>query len=126
MWAIGMYSTGIAVLPDPSELSLEFMIKSSLVYIPAIWVMIGVAILLIGVLPKNTGIMWGYFAYTFFFMLFGRIGLFDWAVKLTPFGYVPNLPADEITFLPLAVLTLIAAVLTATGFYFYRKRDVIT
>ncbi|MCL2628676.1 MAG: ABC transporter permease [Oscillospiraceae bacterium] len=126
MWAIGMYTTGVAVLPDPSELSLEFMVKSSLVYIPAIWVMIGAAILLIGILPKSTGIMWGYFAYTFFFMLFGRIGLFDWAVKLTPFGYVPNLPADEITFLPLAALTLIAAVLTATGFYFYRKRDVIT
>jgi ABC-2 type transport system permease protein len=124
MWAMGMYVTGINVLPDPSDLSLAFMMKSLVAYIPAIWVMIGIAVLLIGLLPKNTGLIWAYFAYTFFFMLFGRLGLFDWAVKLTPSGYVPNLPMDNLNALPLIVLTLIAAALTALGLYFYSKRDI--
>ncbi|MDR2571579.1 MAG: hypothetical protein LBD23_14980 [Oscillospiraceae bacterium] len=124
MWAIGMYSYGASILPDPGDLSFNFMMNSFFVYIPAIWVIIGLVILLIGLLPKRTGIIWGYFAFTFFFMLFGRMGMFDWAVKLTPFGYVPDLPMDDINFLTLGVLTLIAAALTTAGFYFYGKRDI--
>jgi ABC-2 type transport system permease protein len=52
------------------------------------------------------------------------MGMFDWAVKLTPFGYVPDLPMDDINFATMGVLTLIAAALSAIGFYFYGKRDI--
>jgi ABC-2 type transport system permease protein len=122
MWAIGMYAVGITILPE-GELSLSFMMKAFAVNIPAIWVMVGAAILLVGLLPKYTGAIWGYFGFTFFFMMFGRMGIFEWAAKLTPFGYVPNLPMDEINFAAMAALTLAAAGLAAAGFVFYGKRD---
>jgi ABC-2 type transport system permease protein len=44
--------------------------------------------------------------------------------KLTPFGYVPQLPIDEINYLTMGVLIVIGAVLTAAGFFFYRRRDI--
>jgi len=34
------------------------------------------------------------------------------------------LPVEEVAFLPLFVLTLIAAMLTVAGFFFYRNRDI--
>jgi len=122
-WAIGMYATAMSILPDPNELSFSFMMQSSAVYIPAVWVMIGVAIFFIGAFPKFTGIVWAYFGYSFFIMLFGRMGLFDSAVYFTPFGHLPNLPVEEISYLTLSILTLIAAGLTAMGFIFYSRRD---
>lgn len=54
----------------------------------------------------------------------GRIaGLPDWMAKLTPFGYIPQVPVDEISLLPLAALTAIALLLMGTGFWGYARRD---
>ena len=123
--ALGIYSAGIAVLPDPGELTLGYLIKANMVYLPALWVMIGIAVLVIGILPKATAVIWGYFGFTFFAAFIGRMPdiLPEWFVKLTPFGYIPQLPADEINYATLAVLTVIAVAFTAAGFIFYNKRD---
>ena len=123
--ALGLYSVAASVLPDPSELSLGFLLKANLVYIPALWVMLGAAILLIGLLPKAAGAVWGYFAYSFMIIFFGRLGAFpEFLDKLTPMGFVPQLPQDDINAAVMLVLTVIAAVLTAAGFFFYSKRDI--
>jgi ABC-2 type transport system permease protein len=47
----------------------------------------------------------------------------EWVKKLTPFGYIPNLPVEEINYLRLGLLCAIAVVLTVIGFFAYRKRD---
>jgi len=125
--ALGLYAVGVSVLPNPEDLPLSYMLESNLVYIPAQWVMVGAAILLIGLLPKATGAIWGYFTFTFLVMFLGRMELFpEWMQNLTPFGLVPQLPVEEINFLTLTVLTVIAAGLTAAGFVFYRRRDTNT
>ena len=126
--AIGIYSAGVSVLPDPGDLTLGYLLKANLVYLPAIWVMIGVAVLLIGVLPKATPVIWGYFGFTFFAVFMGRIPdvIPGWLKNITPFGYVPQLPVDSINYTTLAILTVIAIGLTAAGFVFYRKRDMVT
>lgn len=121
--AIGLYAAGSAVVEG--TISFGFLMKASFVYLPALWVMIGIAILLIGVLPKATGAVWGYFAFSFFTAFMGRVlDLPDWLPKVSPFGYIPQLPVDTVNYGTLAVLTLIAAALTAAGFIFYRRRDV--
>jgi len=123
--AVSLYSSAIQELTDSSELSLKFLIEANMVYVPAQWVMIGFAILLIGLLPKATGVLWGYFTFTLFFMFFGRMNIFpDWLQKFTPFGYIPQLPMDEINYLTLGLLTAVAAALTTVGFIFYKKRDI--
>ena len=123
--AVGLYSVGSAVLADPSELSLGFVLKSNLVYVPALWVMVGVAAVLVGALPKATGAVWGYFAYTFLVVFVGRLGVFpEWLKYTSPMGYVPQLPVDEISLAALALLTAAAAALTAAGLFFYGRRDI--
>jgi ABC-2 type transport system permease protein len=123
--ALGLYSVGISVLENPDELSLRFLMEANLVYLPAQWIMLGIAVLLIGLQPKATGAVWGYFTFSLFMMFFGRMNIFpEWLQKLTPFGYVPQLPMDEINFVTLSLLTGIAAALTALGFIFYRRRDI--
>jgi ABC-2 type transport system permease protein len=122
--ALGLYSVAAGVLPDPSELSLGFLLEAHLVYVPAQWVIVGAAVLLIGLIPRATGIIWGYFGYSFMIIFFGRLDLFpSWLANLTPIGFVPQLPMDETNFVTLGILTVIAAVITAAGFWFYRRRD---
>jgi len=126
--ALGIYAAAVAVLPDPGDLTLGYLLKANLVYLPAMWVMTGVTVLLIGLLPKAANVIWGFFGFSFFATFLARIpGLLpDWIGKLTPLGYVPQLPVDSINYGTLAVLTVIAAALTTAGFVFYRKRDVVT
>jgi len=123
--AVGLYSMGTYVLEDPSELSMSFLLAANFIYIPAQWVMLGVAVLLLGALPKATGLVWGYFTLSLLLMFFGRMNIFpDWTQYLTPFGFLPQLPIDEINYLVLGLLTATGAILTAAGFFFYAKRDI--
>lgn len=124
-YAFGIYAVGSPMMANPEDLTLGFLLQSNLVYVPAVWLMIGLAIFLIGFMPKITGLIWGYFAFTFLLMFFGRMEIFpSWTEYLSPFGWIPLLPVEEITFLPLIMLTLIAALLTASGFFFYKNRDI--
>jgi len=123
--AIGLFSMAQAILPNPDMLSFRFLIEAAMVYTPAIWVVTGLAVLLIGLLPKAVGFIWGYFGYTFLVVFIGRMDIFpSWLRYTTPFGFVPELPMDEINFMTLFLLTLASAILTAAGLLSYKNRDI--
>ncbi|MCL2031167.1 MAG: ABC transporter permease [Oscillospiraceae bacterium] len=120
--AAGLYLSAAAVMDDP--ISFGFLLRANWVYLPALWVIIGAAILLTGWLPKAAPLIWGYFALNFFTAFIGRVlDLPGWLKAVTPFEYIPQLPVEEVRLLPLAVLTAAAAALTAAGFSLYRRRD---
>lgn len=125
MTAVGIYAAAAAVLSEPGDLTLGYLLKANLVYVPAIWVMIGLAVLLVGALPKAAPVIWAYFGFTAFAMFIGRLPdlLPTWMNKLTPLGYVPQLPMDDINYGKLAVLTVFAGVLTVVGLVCYGRRD---
>ncbi|MEL7604142.1 MAG: ABC transporter permease, partial [Bacillota bacterium] len=101
------------------------MLKAGLCYLPAIWAMVGLAVLLVGILPRLTALVWAVFGYTFLVMYFGRIvDVPEWARRITPFGNIPQLPVQEFSALPLAMLTFAAAVLAALGVWRYKARDI--
>ena len=121
--ALGLYAAAQAVLEE--SIPLSFFLKSILVYVPAIWVMIGLAVFLIGWFPKFTAAVWGYFGFSFFTCFLGRmLDLPKWLKALSPFYYVPQLPVDKPEILPLGTLTVIAAVLMLAGRLGFEKRDV--
>ncbi|MCL2217650.1 MAG: hypothetical protein FWB91_11620 [Defluviitaleaceae bacterium] len=123
--AVGLHSIAQGVIPNPGDLTLAFLFESAIVYVPAMWTMSAIAILLIGVAPKATGIIWAYYAYTFLVVFIGRLAIFpEWLVYTTPMGFVPQLPMDEVNPVALVLLTAVAAALTAAGFFFYNKRDI--
>ncbi|MDR1330149.1 MAG: hypothetical protein LBK23_11175 [Oscillospiraceae bacterium] len=107
------------------ELPIGELMKAGLAYLPAIWAMAGIAALLVGFVPKLTALVWAVFGYTFVVLFMGRMmDLPDWAAKLTPFGSIPQLPVQEFTVIPLAVLSLAAAGFTALGIWRFKERDV--
>ena len=121
--AIGLYSA--TAIEEKNPFTFGGLIKAFMVYLPAIWVMIGIAVFLVGLLPRATGAVWGIYGFVFIVSLLGGMpGLLpEWLQSISPMKHIPKLPLDEITFAPLIVLTVIACALSATGFVFFRKRD---
>ncbi len=118
----GLWSAATASMDDPILFSTLF--EAGMVYLPAMWMMIGVAVLLIGLFPRMTGFSWLYIGYSFFVVYFGGFLQFpDWMGKLSPFGHIPKLPVEEIDFFNLATLSVIAIILIVIGFIGYNKRD---
>jgi ABC-2 type transport system permease protein len=98
---------------------------ASLAYFPALLAMIGISALLVGSFPKLAGAVWAVFGYAFMAFYFGKLfGMPDWVFKISPFGSIPQLPAQEMNWLPLALTTAIAAVMAALGIAGFKRRDV--
>ena len=117
--ALGLFAAANGLL------TLDTVVLASLCYLPAMWAMAGLAILLVGFLPKLSVAVWAVFAYTFIVMYFSRMmDVPEWATRITPFGDIPQLPVEEFTALPLAILTLIAVVLGALGALRFKQRDI--
>ena len=122
--AAGLYSAASAVLPDPAELGLGFLLKANLVFLPAIWFLFSIAVVIGGYAPRATGAIWGYFAFCFLMSFVGRVMELPVVLaKLNPFGYIPQLPVDEIKWAPLIIMTVAAAALTVAGAAGYSRRS---
>jgi len=123
--AVGLYSMVGSALENPADLPFSFLLQSVLVYVPAIWIMGGITVLLVGLFPKRTGLIWAYYGFTFIAMMYGRM-LPDiaWMANVTPLGLVPQLPMDEISWPVLIVKAVLGVALAAVGIIFYRRRDI--
>ena len=121
--ALGLGTVADAVMEEGFDVAMT--IEAALAYLPAVWVMIGAAVLLIGWLPKFTGFIWLYLTFSFFVLYLGSLfQLPEWVAKITPFGYVSAIPLEEFDWLQAALLTAVAIALTAVGFVGYNKRDI--
>ncbi|MDD2555535.1 MAG: hypothetical protein PHN17_04190 [Syntrophaceticus sp.] len=119
--ALGLWSVG--TMDD--ALTFSTALSSALVYLPAIWIMIGLAVLFVGAAPKATGVVWFYVVFCFIIVYLG--GLFDfpaWVNNISSFEHVPLIPAEDIDYMPLTMMTIISIVLTIVGFIGYNKRDI--
>ncbi|KAA0976426.1 ABC transporter permease [Paeniglutamicibacter gangotriensis] len=101
------------------------MAAASFGYWPAVLLMLGVLLFCQGFIPRpSTGIAWVIYGLSVMAAMFG--GLFFLSedfIKLTPFGAVPRIPAQDFALLPLVVLSVIALVLATIGFWRFRARD---
>jgi len=127
--ALGMYVAAAGALYDISDFPLSFAIQNALIYVSAIWVMIGLAVFLIGILPKATAIVWGFLAYTFLLLFFGQgFGIFpEWLTYISPYAFVTQLPlgpGESVNFVAIGIKLVVAICLTVAGFHFYGKRDI--
>lgn len=100
------------------------LVGAHLVFAPAILVVLAVAALLFGVVPGAVGATWAVFGFSMIIGFFGPImNLPQWVVDLSPFTHVAALPLEELAWMPLFGLTLVAAALLAIGGYGFRTRD---
>lgn len=90
------------------------ILGACLVQLPAIWVIGGLAVLLMGLLPRAAAAAWG---------VAGAVLLIGWVgpaldmprvvLDLSPFGHLPKLPGGEMAWGPVLVLLGLAVVLVA-------------
>ncbi|MCL1991303.1 MAG: ABC transporter permease [Defluviitaleaceae bacterium] len=121
--AFGLFVTSSAVMADP--IGFGTILTAMMVYLPALWVMLGIVIFLIGVCPNWTGLAWVYLGYSFMIIYLAELlDLPRWLRDLTPFGHVAPYPAEDIEWLALISLLIVAIAVTGVGFLSYRKRDI--
>jgi ABC-2 type transport system permease protein len=98
---------------------------AALAYLPALWVTAGVAVLLVGLLPRAAMLAWVVPLYAGIVGYLGQILQFpNWMNNLSPFGHVPQVPADDLSLTPLLLLTVLAAGLVGAGLLAFRRRQI--
>jgi ABC-2 type transport system permease protein len=105
---------------------LSRLLSATMVRLPAIWVMAGIAMILYGLKPRFAGfISWTALAIFILLELVVELKLISPLVLVfSPFVYAPALPAAELTIAPLVGLTCVALILTVTGLIKFRRRDI--
>ena len=102
-------------------------IGAAVAYLPAVWLLTGLVVLLFGVAPRLTFIAW---IALVGFLLVSELGVLldwpSWVLDASPFTHVPRLPAADMTWTPLVVLLVLTAALVAGGIARFRARDLST
>jgi len=118
LMAVGFYIAA-------GDMQLGALLNAALTYLPALWLMLGLNVLLVGLVPKLAGLIWAVFAYAFAVFYFGKLfNVPEWAVKISPFAYIPQLPMQDFALAPLCVLAVLAAAVCVAGVSGFSRRDV--
>jgi ABC-2 type transport system permease protein len=100
------------------------LVADALTYLPAVGLVVGFGLALFGLLPRAIGAVWGLLALCFVIGFFGEIlDLPGWALAISPYEHTPLAPAEDVAVGPLAVMTTLAILMGAAGFWGFRNRD---
>ena len=119
---LGMGLTYAAIADDLGEAGP--ILGAALAFVPALWVLVGVAFALFGLAPRWTAAAWAALVGAFVVGLLGElIDLPSAVMNLSPFQHVPAMPAEGFDPVPALVLPAVAAGLVAAGFVGFQRRD---
>ena len=114
---------GAAGAPEGAHTSK--IIVAALVWTPASWLLVAIAAGLFALRRNWTAIGWLLPAACLLITLVGQLlGLPDWFVKISPYAHVPQLPAAELDWMPVLVMTGIAVVITGLAWWRFARRDI--
>ena len=120
--ALGLsYSTGSGNLSN----DLPRILLASLAYLPAVWMLTGITMLLFGLIPRLTALSWLALGLFVVIDLVGEFFKFDqWILNLSPFTHVPNLFAGDTVSTSIVWIFVLAVVLMLLGLLGYKRRDI--
>lgn len=104
--------------------SIASLVGAGASTLPAVWVCIGAALVLVGYAPRFTGLAWPVLI-AFFVVgeLAELMSLPHWVASISPFHHLPRLPGGSADAVTLTLLTLAAAALLVIGLAGLRRRD---
>lgn len=103
------------------------ILGATLAHVPAIWFVTGIAVVLFGLASRAMSLVWIVVGYAGLVGWLGQLLRFPaWAIDLSPLGHTPLLPAEEVRWPPLVVLSLLTIALLVAGFAAFRRRDMAT
>ncbi len=101
------------------------LVGAAFVQLPAVLVLAGLTLALIGLAPQMTGTAW---VALVAFLLLGQLGallqLDQWLMNLSPFTHLPTVPGEQVRAEPLVALVGMALALGSAGLVGLRHRDV--
>lgn len=103
------------------------LIGAALAHLPAVWLLLGIGVFLVGALPRMTALVWIVFTGCAVATILGpTLRLPDAATTLSPFEHTPRLPgplgSDAVG--AATLLTALAVALIVSGFLCFRRRDI--
>jgi ABC-2 type transport system permease protein len=119
-------TAGLAVATSTGDAGELFRLGgAALAQLPAVWVLTGLALALVGLVPRWSSVAWGALAA---FLLLGQVGetldLDPRLLDVSPFTHVPKLPGGAFSPTPLIWLVAIAIALSLAGLVGLRRRDI--
>ncbi|BDH09091.1 ABC transporter permease [Streptomyces hygroscopicus] len=101
------------------------VLAAALSQVPAVWTLTGLAVLVLGLLPKATGAVWALVGGCLAIGWIGPSLKFPrWAMNLSPYGHLPKLPGTDATAAPFVWLLALSALLALVGLAGLRRRDI--
>ncbi len=98
---------------------------AALITVPAVWVVLGVTVMALGITPHWSFVGWIVLAWCVIAGWFGVIlGLPEWILKTSPFGHLPGWPGAPMNWVPDLILLVITALLLVSGLYGLKRRDI--
>ncbi|MCU9612901.1 ABC transporter permease [Caldibacillus lycopersici] len=121
--AIGFWSAGAASVEGGLDFGMIY--TAAIAHFPAIVCMISIAALLVGFLPRFSSFVWLYVFYSFIVLYLGGLFHFpDWVGKLSPFGYISQLPIEDVNIVAEIVLLVLSIAIMIIAVVTYNKRDI--
>jgi len=116
-----------AAIPSTGLVAFGTLMSATFAYLPALFVMLALAVFLVGWFPKLTSLLWILFGYSFIMFYFGRLfadKIPEIVMRLSPFNSIPQLPVEKFSAIPFVVLCFIAIILSVIGIIGFEKRDI--
>ncbi|MDT3399756.1 ABC transporter permease [Streptomyces sp. B1866] len=124
--ALGGLATGVSygLATDDLAGQVPRLVAAGLAQVPAVWVVTSAAVFLVGALPRLSGAAWGLVGAALAIGWLGpAVDLPQWAMDLSPFSHLPDLPGGEVSAVPFAWLAAVIAVAAGAGLAGLRRRD---
>ncbi|MEL4504425.1 hypothetical protein AAEX63_06590 [Luteococcus sp. H138] len=99
-------------------------LRTAAALVPGLLLVIGLAMVLIGWLPRLTGLVWVVLGWTMFCTWFAVLfDLPEWLLKLQPWGHLAHPPRDPMDWTAFLVELAMAVALLVVGLVGYRRRN---
>lgn len=124
--AVAGVATGVtaAIVTGQAEL-VGTSVVAHLAQLPAVAVVLGLAVLLVGLAPRLLGVIWALVGYSFLAGTFGEVlGLPSWSQGLSPFHHVGQHPVEPLSAVSLVALAAVAAVAVVAGLIGVGRRPI--
>ena len=104
---------------------LPRMVVATMVYLPAVLVMAGIAMALYGLVPKLSAVSWGALgAVVGVEIIGGTLQVSQSILNVSPFNHVPRVLAEGLSLWPLASLTVVGFGLVCIGLVGFKERSI--
>jgi ABC-2 type transport system permease protein len=117
---------GLVAAARDKTISTADVVWQSVVTIPAVWALVGLALAAVGAAPRLRMVAWLGIVATFGLTILGpTFNVPDWALNFSPLHHVPNVVAPSPDWTGLAWVSGFAVAFLAIGFVGFRRRDII-